>query len=112
MIRILLWVSALGCLGKIDSSYHDMAVALAKDIHPHFFDATHHGVIPCMSKDLDGPYKGFYGYNITDAVHGYCIFKDLDPKLLQDEIADLKTAVDRVDLNCQMHCCDLLNSAR
>eukprot|EP00160_Parvularia_atlantis_P021614 Unigene9439_Nuclearia_a/m.28826 Unigene9439_Nuclearia_a/g.28826 ORF Unigene9439_Nuclearia_a/g.28826 Unigene9439_Nuclearia_a/m.28826 type:complete len:316 (-) Unigene9439_Nuclearia_a:53-1000(-) len=107
--NILLWIHALAQLGKHDAACHERAVAIAKDIHPFFFVPARGGVVWRLSQDLSAPYKGFYGYSWTDALHGYAVFKDVDSVRLSDEIADLKKVTDKI---ASVPVTDLLGAGR
>jgi hypothetical protein len=48
---------ALNEFGKIKPEYHEKAVGIAKDIHPHFF-LPKRGVVWKMKEDLSKPYPG------------------------------------------------------
>ncbi len=90
---LAMWVFALGCYGRINSAYRDMAVKLVKDIHPCFV-IRGHGVIWKMQEDLSAPYPGF-GLGAMDAYDGYVVYKLLDEELLTSEIDDMLGLVKR-----------------
>ncbi|XP_065069038.1 uncharacterized protein LOC135694291, partial [Rhopilema esculentum] len=94
------WIYALGELGKLKPEYHEKAVKLAKDIHPHFF-VKGRGVVWKMLEDLSGPYPG-YGFGGLDFYDGYIVYKTLDQAALSSEIADMRSLIqkDYIEFSC------------
>jgi len=89
---LAMWVYALTCFGKIDSSYRDEAIQLVKDIHTAFV-VPGLGVIWKMQEDLSAPYPG-YGLGSMDAYDGYVAYKLLAPDILAGEIAQMSVLIE------------------
>ncbi len=89
---LAMWIYALTCFGKIDSSYRDEAIRLVKDIHAAFV-IPGLGVIWKMQEDLSAPYPG-YGLGSMDAYDGYVAYKLLAPDLLAGEIEQMSQLID------------------
>jgi hypothetical protein len=89
---LAMWIYALTCFGKIDSSYGDEAIRLVKDIHAAFV-IPGLGVIWKMQEDLSAPYPG-YGLGSMDAYDGYVAYKLLAPDLLAGEIEQMSQLIE------------------
>lgn len=87
------WIYALNEFGKVKPEYHEKAVQLVKDIHPHFF-IKGRGVIWKMLEDLSAPYPG-YGLGGLDFYDGYVVYKLVDESALSNEISDMLTMVQK-----------------
>lgn len=85
---LAMWLFALGRLGEIDPRYHTKAVELARSIHPYFV-IPNRGVVWKMQEDLSGPYPG-YGLGALDAFHGLVVYRLLDRRALENEIAEME----------------------
>ncbi len=80
-------------MGKHKPKYQDMAVALAKQIHPHFV-IPKKGICWKMKEDLSKGYPG-YGYGTLDHYEGYVVYRLVDEKALANEIYDLQVLVEQ-----------------
>jgi len=90
---LAMWMYALGTLGRIKPEYLRKGITLARQVHPAFvLPGT--GVIWKMQEDLSAPYPG-YGLGGLDHFHGYVVYRQLDPKELASEIAEMKALMDR-----------------
>ena len=87
------WIYALNELGKIKPEYHQRAVKLSKDIHPHFF-VKGRGVLWKMLEDLSAPYPG-YGLGGLDFYDGYVVYKSVDAAALSSEIGDMYSLIQK-----------------
>ena len=87
------WIYALNEFGKIKPEYHEKAVQLVKDIHPHFFKKGR-GVIWKMMEDLSSPYPG-YGLGGLDFYDGYVVYKLVDEVALSNEMSDMFSFVQK-----------------
>ena len=87
------WIYALNEFGKVKPQYHEKAVQLVKDIHPHFF-LKGRGVIWKMMEDLSSPYPG-YGLGGLDFYDGYVVYKLVDEAALSSEISDMFSLVQK-----------------
>ena len=91
---LAMWLYALYVLGTEKPQYRDMAIALAKDIHPAFV-VPDTGVIWKMREDLSEPDPDFGGLGALDPFHGYVVYRLLDPDALADEIKEMQSLVER-----------------
>lgn len=85
---LAMWIYALARLGAIEPEYHQRAITLAKEIHPHFV-VPGVGVHWKMKNDLSEPYHG-YGYGALDSFHGWVVYRLLDSSQLSEEIAQMQ----------------------
>lgn len=91
---LVMWIYALTELAKVCPSYHERAVQLVKDIHPHFVERGA-GVLWKMKEDLSGPYPGYPGYSGLDMFGGYVVYRLADEHALSAEIADMEQLISR-----------------
>ena len=91
---LAMWLYALEVLGREIPAYHDEALQLARTIHPAFV-IPGQGVIWKMREDLSGPDPQLGGFGALDAYHGYVVYRLIDETALADEIAEMKTIMDR-----------------
>jgi len=89
---LAMWIYALTCFGRIDTSYRDEAIRLVKDIHAAFV-IPGLGVIWKMQEDLSAPYPG-YGLGSMDAYDGYVAYKLLSPDVLAGEIEQMSALIE------------------
>lgn len=90
---LAMWLYALYVLGREIPSYRNAAIDLAKDIHTAFvIPGT--GVIWKMREDLSEPDPDTSGFGALDAFHGYVVYRLLDPKALETEIAQMRDLVE------------------
>jgi len=94
------WMFALNELGKIEPQYHQMAVDLVRQVHPHFI-IPKVGVYWKMREDLSGVYPG-YGLGGLDFYQGYVTYRLIDEKALSSEIGDMH---DLVQMNYKKFSC-------
>lgn len=90
---LAMWLYALYCIGQVKPKYREEAIELVKDIHPHFY-VPGKGIYWKMKEDLSGPEPG-YGYGALDAYHGYVVYKLLDMKRLEKEIAEMQGLIEK-----------------
>jgi hypothetical protein len=90
---LVMWMYALGCLGKVKPEYGEMAVDLAREVHPAFV-IPGAGVIWKMKEDLSGPYQGS-GFGGIDHFDGYVVYRLLDPDGLAREIKEMEKLVEQ-----------------
>ncbi|KAL9648011.1 hypothetical protein ABK040_012029 [Willaertia magna] len=90
---LIMWVYALHCLSSIIPEYHEKAVQIIKDIHPHFLNKPY-GLYWKMVEDLSTVYPGF-GIGGLDHYKGYVVYRLIDPIALSSEINDLREIVER-----------------
>jgi hypothetical protein len=88
---LAMWLFALERLGRIKAGYRQIAIDLARQIHPHFV-VPGLGVYWKMQEDLSGPYPGI-GFGALDAFQGYVIYRLLAPGDLAGEIAQMRDLV-------------------
>ncbi|HEY3276355.1 MAG TPA: hypothetical protein VGJ94_07020 [Syntrophorhabdaceae bacterium] len=90
---LIMWIFALGELGKVKPEYREIAVDLAWEIH-HAFVIPEKGVIWKMKEDLSGPYPGS-GLGGIDHFDGYVVYRLLDPHGLAQEIKEMEKLVEK-----------------
>ena len=90
---LIMWIFALSRLGQVKPKYGEIAVDLARRIHPAFV-IPEAGVIWKMQEDLSGPYEGS-GFGGMDHFDGYVVYRLIGPKLLAREIKELGDLVER-----------------
>jgi hypothetical protein len=90
---LVMWMYALGQLGKVRPGYREMAIDLAREVHPAFV-IPGAGVIWKMKEDLSGPYQGS-GFGEMDHFDGYVVYRLLGPGQLSLEIKEMKNLVDQ-----------------
>lgn len=90
---LAMWLYALYCIGLEKPGYHEQAVELVEDVHPHFYEPGK-GIHWKMKEDLSGPEPG-YGYGALDAFHGYVVYKLLDRERLEDQIKEMRGLIDQ-----------------
>ncbi len=95
--HLVMWMFAMGQLGRIHPEYLDKAVQLARDVHPAFV-IPGAGIIWRMEEDLSGPYQGS-GFGVLDHFHGYVVYRLIGQKLLKREINDMKALVEHTYKN-------------
>lgn len=93
------WMFAMNEMGKIKPEYHQKAVELVKQVHPHFL-IPDVGVIWKMKEDLSGPYPG-YGFGGLDFYEAYTVYRLIDPVALSTEISDMWNLIQRNYRNFQ-----------
>lgn len=89
---LAMWLFALHRLGQVKPTYGEKAIALARDIHPHFVKPGT-GIVWKMREDLSGPYPGS-GLGGIDPFHGYIVYRLLGEDELADEIGELRELVE------------------
>lgn len=89
---LAMWMYALHVLSWFRPGYHEEAVQLVKDIHPHFVTPGM-GVYWKMKEDLSEPEPGF-GFGALDYFHGYVVYNLIDKNRLQQEIMQMKELID------------------
>lgn len=89
---LAMWMYALHVLSWYRPKYHEEAVQLVKDIHPHFVTPGI-GVHWKMKEDLSEPAEG-YGFGALDYFHGYVVYSLIDKDRLKKEILQMKELVD------------------
>lgn len=90
---LAMWIYALHRFGLVEPEYWRKAIQLVRDIHPQFV-VPDVGVNWKMKEDLSSPYPGF-GLGALDAFHGYAVYSLLAPEDLKQEIAQMKTLVEK-----------------
>lgn len=90
---LAMWLYALDRLGRVDPTYRERGIELARAIHSRFVRPGV-GVYWKMTEDLSAPYPGF-GLGALDPFHGYVVYRLLDPDALAGEIAEMRELVDQ-----------------
>lgn len=85
---LMKWLYALFVIGRYLPTYHERAIAIARDVHAAFC-LPGRGVLWKMREDLSGSYPG-YGFGAIDAFDGYVTYSLLDREALASEIADMR----------------------
>lgn len=91
---LTIWMYALYILGKFDKRYHQKAIKIAHDIHPHFIRPGA-GVYWKMTEDLSEPDP--YAFGALDHFEGYVIYNLIDPEGLRNEIQQMKEIIDNTN---------------
>ena len=96
---LTLWMFALNRLSKAtnDRSYNEQAIALAKAIHPHFFDKGRRRMYWKIAMDRSRPLVNSQGN--LDPIDGLVVFRKLqaasdDRSILQKEIEDYERIIE------------------
>lgn len=89
---LAMWMYALHVLSRYRPGYHEKAVQLIKQIHPHFVTPGV-GVHWKMKEDLSKPAEG-YGFGALDYFHGYVVYSLIDRERLKKEIMQMKELID------------------
>jgi hypothetical protein len=90
---LAMWMFALYTLGRVKPEYADVAVDLARDVHPAFV-IPGVGVIWKMQEDLSEPYPGF-GFGGMDHFDGFVVYRLIGARRLVREIRDMERLVEQ-----------------
>jgi len=91
---LAMWLFALHTLGETRPAYRARAIALVRQIHPHFV-LPGVGVIWKMREDLRAAYPGV-GLGALDPFHGAVVYRLLSEPTLAAEICDMQALVDKL----------------
>lgn len=90
---LAMWIYALWRSSPHLEDHHDKAIGVVHDIHRAFVRPGD-GVVWKMEEDLSAPYPNT-GLGALDPFHGYVVYNLLDPHVLRDQIAEMKTLMEQ-----------------
>lgn len=85
---LAMWMYALYILGQFEEEYHEQAIRIAQDIHPHFIEPGQ-GVYWKMKEDLSEP-EPRYGFGALDHFQGFVVYSLIDPDGLETPIRQMR----------------------